>query len=729
MLKLIPNVISELSHVDKVDGIVNFFKLVDEKRFPLDNIALELFLDVVKWFSISSTTLMRYHRSSKAFWRLGYVLFHGRFLRFMSGFKNISSIINGESCRGRYCPVDSRINFAVPDVINLNKLDSNKKLNIGTDVIQEALDQIATNCADKTYKICFDGKKINSSLNESGAIDLFGFEGPPTLKKVQINLDQEQKLINGTKEKIEELLHYGETIDSLSGSDKDAVSCKIRRIITVLGNCLKQLREKRVHGENGLNKFKKLGGVSWRTSKYIYVISYLTSRLYEIGECISSLMHSIDSLGNLCSQLNSCRHLYAMGSEIDLTKKSNFVCLKSQTSDETEIRDPQFVKQRGEQWMKIRGLAKATGGTLHNALGLNSLKAQLEHFDNVMHKIEKTPVDESTKQKMQNGTDHEIDAVATLVSKVLPIYYPDLTFIEEGCYVLRENGRPLIVVSPDGSGRKNVSDKASVGFEFKCPYPGKTFTTQVHYTLPSYYVLQVLAEMVSLNTDKLLYMCYSAESSTVFKINFSEKLWSLVWNEINVLYGTENPKRPVKRSDNLHEIQREISTFVKENVTFIAEVPSVMAKMCSHESQDQTYNLYHFLHNSTDRRSRGETRGEKLVECLGVAEKSLREADRLSNTRATEVLVFMVSDLDRLYKPEIPHSVPVAYGLQGRSLTANTMRKMLKHVISECSKKGLYIPVFSSDGQWYNLYVKDSNDQPLTILQLQKMTSNKVKKL
>ena len=107
----------------------------------------------------------------------------------------------------------------------------------------------------------------------------------------------------------------------------------------------------------------------------------------------------------------------------------------------------------------------------------------------------------------------------------------------------------------------------------------------------------------------------------------------------------------------------------------------------------------------------------------------MREAYRLSNTRATEVLVFMVSDLDRLYKPEILHSVPVAYGLQGRSLTANTMRKMLKHVISECSKKGLYIPVFSSDGQWYNLYVKDSNDQPLTILQLQKMTWNKVKKL
>ena len=91
----------------------------------------------------------------------------------------------------------------------------------------------------------------------------------------------------------------------------------------------------------------------------------------------------------------------------------------------------------------------------------------------------------------------------------------------------------------------------------------------------------------------------------------------------------------------------------------------------------------------------------------------------------------MVSDLDRFYKPEMPHSVSVAYGLQGRSLTTNTMRKMLKYVMSECSEKGLYIvhTGFSSDGQWYNLYVKDNNDEPLTVLQLQKVTWNNIKKL
>ena len=135
LIKLLPNVISELSNVDKTDGLLNVFKIVYEKRFPLDNIAFELFLDVVKWFSVSSTTLMRYNQTSKVFWRLGYVLFHGRFLRFMSGFKSIGSIINGESSRGQYSPVNSRIYFAVPDISNLRSNNDNKQTYTITTVI------------------------------------------------------------------------------------------------------------------------------------------------------------------------------------------------------------------------------------------------------------------------------------------------------------------------------------------------------------------------------------------------------------------------------------------------------------------------------------------------------------------------------------------------------------------------------------------------------------------
>ena len=79
-----------------------------------------------------------------------------------------------------------------------------------------------------------------------------------------------------------------------------------------------------------------------------------------------------------------------------------------------------------------------------------------------------------------------------------------------------------------------------------------------------------------------------------------------------------------------------------------------------------------------------------------------------------------MTDLDRLYNAEIPHAIPVAYGLKGYSLATDALRKTLQHVLLACHQKGMYVPVASFDGQWYRLAVRDANDNPLTKLQLQK---------
>ena len=62
--------------------------------FPMDNIAFLLFLDVVKWHNSESTTLMRYECPTvNKFWPIGYKMFHGKWLRFMSGPKNKGDIV------------------------------------------------------------------------------------------------------------------------------------------------------------------------------------------------------------------------------------------------------------------------------------------------------------------------------------------------------------------------------------------------------------------------------------------------------------------------------------------------------------------------------------------------------------------------------------------------------------------------------------------------------------
>jgi hypothetical protein len=62
--------------------------------FPMDNIAFLLFLDVVKWHNSETTILIRYECPAvNKFWRIGYKIFHGKWLRFMSGPKNTGDIV------------------------------------------------------------------------------------------------------------------------------------------------------------------------------------------------------------------------------------------------------------------------------------------------------------------------------------------------------------------------------------------------------------------------------------------------------------------------------------------------------------------------------------------------------------------------------------------------------------------------------------------------------------
>ena len=93
--------IQVLKHEDLDSAFFDFFRLVRDGKFPLDNIALTLFIDVIRWFSCETSTQLRYSRESKTFWKLGYVLFGGRFVQFMGGLKNEGQIVMNQAKRIR----------------------------------------------------------------------------------------------------------------------------------------------------------------------------------------------------------------------------------------------------------------------------------------------------------------------------------------------------------------------------------------------------------------------------------------------------------------------------------------------------------------------------------------------------------------------------------------------------------------------------------------------------
>ena len=101
VVEVFQDVLDKLSDVGKKDKLLKFFKLVQDGKFPLNNIAFELFLDIVEWFDKDESRQMRYSPSTLQFFWLGRKLFGGRFIRFMSSPKHESDILTGSSTPNR----------------------------------------------------------------------------------------------------------------------------------------------------------------------------------------------------------------------------------------------------------------------------------------------------------------------------------------------------------------------------------------------------------------------------------------------------------------------------------------------------------------------------------------------------------------------------------------------------------------------------------------------------
>ena len=403
--------------------------------------------------------------------------------------------------------------------------------------------------------------------------------------------------------------------------------------------------------------------------------------------------------------------------------QGNYICLQGLQEVRVEeienvLQLMPVIQQRSKAWFAVRKLASITGSTFHRAVGLESLKKQQSHFDTVYNNKTQQDPDSETQKRLQHGQINEINAVATLVSKVLPVYFPDMNFYEEGCYALELINGGYTIVSPDGSLRQSSNKSNVIGIEIKCPYPDKTFTTPIHYKLPTYYVPQVLCEMAALNAEQLLFVSYSEQSTSVLKVEFDPELMNKLLSLASELYPKVNASYPGKLHPDVKDLRKELKTFAEEKVSKFCEVKSVKAIQCGHKyDQHLEYHRSHSVEqqavNSKLEMSGLETLLHKCTDCV-------KTAYDLCRVKATEVLVFLASNMDRIHKPEVPHAMPIAYAMKGYSMKTEVMRSMIEQVLHECYTRGLYVPVISFDGQWYNIAIRDRHGKPLTMLQLQK---------
>ena len=130
-----------------LQNFVYLVKYIADGTMSSLNIAFLICLDIAKFHSCVTSTVMHLRKEMKQFWEVVYRVCKGKGLRLLSGSMNRGTVINKTTLKGNFCPEHSRINFACLD----EKSSVNNCCNF-PQIIKSGILKSALGLLDKTKK-------------------------------------------------------------------------------------------------------------------------------------------------------------------------------------------------------------------------------------------------------------------------------------------------------------------------------------------------------------------------------------------------------------------------------------------------------------------------------------------------------------------------------------------------------------------------------------------------
>lgn len=185
------------------------------------------------------------------------------------------------------------------------------------------------------------------------------------------------------------------------------------------------------------------------------------------------------------------------------------------------------------------------------------------------------------------------------------------------------------------------------------------------------------------------------------------------------MYQTDNPKRPSKVTETSKTIKDAVSKHAKDCI-FLGEFPSVHGKFenASLLTTDDTSSPY-----ETQSKPIGSVESltyDDVQRALLLGKEVILESYELQRVMGTQVVVYLLADLDRFWKEEQPHAIPILYFYRGYSLSMDTTRKINEKCKIACRNAGLDVIVTAADGEFNTIMVRGKDKSPLTQHQLSK---------
>ena len=356
----------------------------------------------------------------------------------------------------------------------------------------------------------------------------------------------------------------------------------------------------------------------------------------------------------------------------------------------------QYIKQRTTEWFKIRKNARVTGSTLNKALGLDTLLKQKEHHNVFVCSHQEPPVSRELQKMFDHGTRNEINAIATLVSTILPAYLPAcFAFYEVGpCFISGESRKNILEVSADGilqcafgenCPNADIHGPRRIVVEIKSPVPQQNVPETIYYEVPTRYVPQIQAELKAYNCSELWLVCSTAFSASVIVVNYDNILWESIFKIMEELYGPEKPVIPTRLHGHLKDLRVTIAESKKTHSHLMCEVPTVTGEAGNITLDPHFKSPYSPVPGRINMCSTLEDITEMNTNLSQKAIAAFKGCHQVLRDPGKELLVFMLTDKDQKYDRNVPYSFPVAYALKGSSMTnshlkytVDTLRNELK---------------------------------------------------
>ena len=361
-----------------VDGICS-------GTISVSNISILLCLEDCYLMSLNTTMQMRYRDETCKFWECVRNIGGSKLIRLFSSDKHFGKVLSQECGKNRYVPTSGSFNFAVPDDKVLHKSKTNIPRTIEPGIINESLLLI-----DKSKEIVLslDGKQTGKGLNNQGQgdVDLWGFEGPPSLQQ--------------TKDENECEINFYHNL-ALQLTDEDNMCQRsmksLKFALQISSHKIKNLRESIVRHEILRSTFNnKIKKQPFLSSKYALAFSEIEAFTAPAKTMISKLLAINLKWCRIMSEINSNQNEFLKKEPLIIDDQNNaFILLepdvlKALYGNEIVDDNPQIVKQRSQEWHDLRKLSKVTSSTMHNALGFRTLKLQKEHYDIFIKKAKRT---------------------------------------------------------------------------------------------------------------------------------------------------------------------------------------------------------------------------------------------------------------------------------------------------------------------------------------------------